>query len=437
MWHTVRARQAGITPCAALRFCFCVASRTADRRFGVAALLAGRKACEVQELADGCKCCVIAVDRPTHGDSAAAQPTESHSTPALRSDLSSQAVPDPASTAPCSLPQPTAAPPAAVPACAAGEDAALLLALLRQLSIRDAVLVGHGDGAAIALYAHCLAAAQQLGAQQLGLSEETSDAGRGSGPAGASTSDARQEGAPASPFSAVAPGHQQANDTCVVDLRAPAWYTPHKQPPDPGHSSPPAEVSSAPGVGAHAVGGSGAQVRVCGVALLHPCLQNEGKARSGGMVGLLSTSRAGRRLLRSLLRAEVGDVFNRLAWHDKAKLTPAVRALYAQQLQTRGWDRALVAAAHDRGDGAAVACWRALARRQGAGEAIMVATGVQDVIVAPAKAARLAAELGAPLPVLLPECGHLSHEEAPERLVRHLVAFARNAFCGNRLLGVK
>jgi pimeloyl-ACP methyl ester carboxylesterase len=57
-----------------------------------------------------------------------------------------------------------------------------------------------------------------------------------------------------------------------------------------------------------------------------------------------------------------------------------------------------------------------------------VLTGVHDVIVPPAKAAVLAEELHAPPPVLLPECGHLSHEEAPQELVTCLAQFVGAAF---------
>ena len=36
-----------------------------------------------------------------------------------------------------------------------------------------------------------------------------------------------------------------------------------------------------------------------------------------------------------------------------------------------------------------------------------------------------AADLGAPPPAILPECGHLSHEEAPQALLEFLTTFVR------------
>lgn len=52
--------------------------------------------------------------------------------------------------------------------------------------------------------------------------------------------------------------------------------------------------------------------------------------------------RLGRRLLRSLLRSEVGVVAHRRAWHDSRKLTAEVLQQYKAPLQVEGWDRALI-----------------------------------------------------------------------------------------------
>ena len=57
---------------------------------------------------------------------------------------------------------------------------------------------------------------------------------------------------------------------------------------------------------------------------------------------LARACRLGRRLLRSLLRSEVGVVAHRRAWHDSRKLTPEVLAQYKAPLQVDGWDRALI-----------------------------------------------------------------------------------------------
>lgn len=52
--------------------------------------------------------------------------------------------------------------------------------------------------------------------------------------------------------------------------------------------------------------------------------------------------RLGRRILRPLLRSEVGEVANRRAWFDVTKLTPEVLQLYKQPLRVQGWDLALL-----------------------------------------------------------------------------------------------
>ena len=52
--------------------------------------------------------------------------------------------------------------------------------------------------------------------------------------------------------------------------------------------------------------------------------------------------RLGRRILRPLLRSEVGEVANRRAWFDVTKLTPEVLHLYKQPLKVQGWDLALL-----------------------------------------------------------------------------------------------
>ena len=52
--------------------------------------------------------------------------------------------------------------------------------------------------------------------------------------------------------------------------------------------------------------------------------------------------RLGRRILRPLLRSEIGEVANRRAWFDVSKLTPEVLQLYKQPLKVQGWDLALL-----------------------------------------------------------------------------------------------
>jgi pimeloyl-ACP methyl ester carboxylesterase len=60
-----------------------------------------------------------------------------------------------------------------------------------------------------------------------------------------------------------------------------------------------------------------------------------------------------------------------------------------------------------------------------AGLPVLVATGERDPMAGPAAASRIAERLGgaAPRLAILPRCGHLSHEEAPQVLLDFLQAF--------------
>jgi pimeloyl-ACP methyl ester carboxylesterase len=60
-----------------------------------------------------------------------------------------------------------------------------------------------------------------------------------------------------------------------------------------------------------------------------------------------------------------------------------------------------------------------------AGLSVLVATGEHDRLVPPAAVSRIAERFGtvAPHLALLPQCGHLSHEEAPHVLLDFLLAF--------------
>ncbi|DBB10108.1 TPA: hypothetical protein ACH3X3_001692 [Trebouxia sp. C0006] len=85
--------------------------------------------------------------------------------------------------------------------------------------------------------------------------------------------------------------------------------------------------------------GAECDVEVVGLVLLHPSVAGE---VGPSFTRLLSRSRLGRRILRPLLRSEVGEVANRRAWFDVTKLTPEVLHLYKQPLKVQGWDLALL-----------------------------------------------------------------------------------------------
>ena len=102
-----------------------------------------------------------------------------------------------------------------------------------------------------------------------------------------------------------------------------------------------------------------------GLALLHPSLAGEigpsftrilGKSRCAVCLGKVSlqsailmtrnteatiAGRLGRKILRPLLRSEIGVVSNRRAWHDASKLTQDVLEAYQRPLCVQNWDTAL------------------------------------------------------------------------------------------------
>lgn len=101
-----------------------------------------------------------------------------------------------------------------------------------------------------------------------------------------------------------------------------------------------------------------------------------------------------------------GDAFLESAWHDPSKITSKVRAGYRRPLRTENWDRAL---------------WeltkasRPLDTSQVESLELpcLVITGDDDRIVPVASSIRLARELPQAELVILPNCGHVPHEECP------------------------
>ncbi|KAK9811616.1 hypothetical protein WJX72_007022 [[Myrmecia] bisecta] len=176
------------------------------------------------------------------------------------------------------------------------------------------------------------------------------------------------------------------------------------------------------GEGQGAVGGSAECEReypeVLGMALLHPSLSGE---VGPSFTRLLGKSRLGRRILRPLLRSELGEVGNRRAWADVGKLTEGVLALYKAPLHVVNWDTALIEVSRVKGEIGAeqlAECYRSTAQLLA-----LVVTGDKDRIVPPQKAAIIAGELPHARLHLLPDCGHLSHEEVPGELLDCLALF--------------
>ncbi|MFN8472381.1 MAG: alpha/beta hydrolase [Anaerolineae bacterium] len=110
--------------------------------------------------------------------------------------------------------------------------------------------------------------------------------------------------------------------------------------------------------------------------------------------------------------------FARSAWHNPEQIADDVWAGYTLPLQAENWDRGL---------------WEITAANQSLGRLrlsqvttpTLVITGDDDRIVRPEQSVRVANEMPNARLVMLPNCGHLPHEECPAefmRSVRHFVA---------------
>lgn len=112
---------------------------------------------------------------------------------------------------------------------------------------------------------------------------------------------------------------------------------------------------------------------------------------------------------------------NRCAWADPAALTPEVLALYGAPRRLRAWDEALAATCRVPVDVHTADRNRLCARVRAP---VCLLTGEADAFVTPAALAELARRFPADAPrVVLPRCGHVSHEEAPRGLVQAMTAF--------------
>ncbi|DBA73057.1 TPA: hypothetical protein ACH3X2_009998 [Trebouxia sp. C0005] len=167
--------------------------------------------------------------------------------------------------------------------------------------------------------------------------------------------------------------------------------------------------------------GAKCDVEVVGLVLLHPSMAGE---VGPSFTRLLGRSRLGRRILRPLLRSEVGEVANRRAWFDVTKLTPEVLHLYKQPLKVQGWDLALLEMSRLKRNLSNDAVRQFCSDCNGL--PALVVTGAKDRIVTPARAHALAAELHTCDVAVLPECGHLSHEESPDALMGLLRNFVHH-----------
>jgi pimeloyl-ACP methyl ester carboxylesterase len=158
--------------------------------------------------------------------------------------------------------------------------------------------------------------------------------------------------------------------------------------------------------------------RVQALVLEDPAVYAGGGARGGFVRFLLRTPQA-RRIgpLFARLIQTWGEDALRLAWHDPTRITEVDRAGYRKPLQVENWDRALW-------EFTAAAEPLELDRQLDAVRVpTLVLTGDDDRIVPAGQSVRLAGEIAGARLVIVPECGHIPHEERPDEFLRVVEKF--------------
>jgi pimeloyl-ACP methyl ester carboxylesterase len=160
--------------------------------------------------------------------------------------------------------------------------------------------------------------------------------------------------------------------------------------------------------------------RVQALVLVDPAIYTNG-GDSGLLRLALATPQA--RRLGPLFARQIqswGMDFARSAWHDPSKITPDVWAGYLKPLQAENWDRAL---------------WELTLASQPLGldkqldritMPTLVITGDDDRIVPTAQSVRLAGELPNAQLVVVPNCGHIPHEECPGEFMKAVIEFQQS-----------
>ena len=110
----------------------------------------------------------------------------------------------------------------------------------------------------------------------------------------------------------------------------------------------------------------------------------------------------------------------RTAWHDPSRITQATWDGYTRPLKADNWDRALwdfTMASHDTG---------LLQHLQDFKLPILVITGDDDRIVPTADSIKLAGVLPGAKLVVIPQAGHVPHEEQPAAFIQAVDSFIKN-----------
>jgi len=146
-----------------------------------------------------------------------------------------------------------------------------------------------------------------------------------------------------------------------------------------------------------------------------------GKSSSGVMDWLLRTPQAqrlGPLFVRSI--KDWGMDFGRSAWHDPSKITPEIWAGYLKPLKADNWDRGLWDGQRPNQAPRAVGL---SARLNEIKLPVLVITGDDDRIVPTENSIRQARELPNARLVVIPNCGHVPHEECPVEFVQAVTDF--------------
>ncbi|MEM4656808.1 MAG: alpha/beta hydrolase [Candidatus Methanosuratincola sp.] len=109
-----------------------------------------------------------------------------------------------------------------------------------------------------------------------------------------------------------------------------------------------------------------------------------------------------------------------LAWHDDSKITPDTIEGYRRPLMAEGWDYALwqFTLASGRTD--------LKSNLSKISVPVLVMTGSEDKIVPPANAIKLSEDIPGSTLVVIPDCGHIPHEECPLEFLDAVMAFLQS-----------
>ena len=158
--------------------------------------------------------------------------------------------------------------------------------------------------------------------------------------------------------------------------------------------------------------------RVQALILVDPAIYRGGMQLPGVVRWLLGSPQA-RRLGPLFVRSirNWGLEFGRSAWHDPSKITDEIWAGYTRPLQAENWDKGLYEV---------TLASRSLGLDKRLGELqmpVLVITGDDDQIVPTEQSIRLAGELPNAELVVIPNCGHVPHEECPEPFLAAVNSF--------------